>query len=182
MKRIEFINNLKVIANEYADFKAELDEKYKIYQEVISNDNNLKEIINLEELSDIKNFYNELFNGVVLQYFHNDKDKENIVNGPEIIDVAQKTLSNLKSKLNTFELKANPVLEVGNTSTETDSKNENILQTGNLIFYTGGIKHVPNVVPKPARLEKLTKEQTIKIYKEHIATQQEQSQEIENER
>ncbi|MFW4371416.1 MAG: hypothetical protein EHV01_005720 [Spiroplasma sp. hy2] len=60
MKRIEFINNLKVIANEYADFKAELDEKYKIYQEVISNDNNLKEIINLEELSDIKNFYNRL--------------------------------------------------------------------------------------------------------------------------
>ncbi|AXF95328.1 hypothetical protein [Spiroplasma phoeniceum] len=61
--------------NEYADFKAELDEKYKIYQEVISNDNNLKEIINLEELSDIKNFYNELFNEVVLQYFHNDKKK-----------------------------------------------------------------------------------------------------------
>ncbi|ELL44642.1 hypothetical protein [Spiroplasma melliferum] len=178
MKRIEFINNLKVIANEYADFKLELDEKYKIYQEVIASDNNLKETINLEELSDIKNFYNDLFNGVVLQYFHNDKDKENIVDGADILNVAQKTLSNLKSKLNTFELKANPAPEAGKIS----SKNEKVLETGNSMFYTGGIKNVPNVVPKPARLEKLTKEQNIKIYKENITTQQEQNQEIENER
>ncbi|WP_338991670.1 hypothetical protein [Spiroplasma endosymbiont of Seladonia tumulorum] len=73
------------------------------YLKIIKKDKNLKETINLEELSDIKNVANELYKKVIFPHFQH-KNEEIIPNGKEIIETIRGTYQNLRTKLNNFVL------------------------------------------------------------------------------
>ncbi|GAA6238597.1 MAG: hypothetical protein SPLM_07140 [Spiroplasma phoeniceum] len=89
-----------------SDFKTLLKDFHKLenkYLKIIKKDKNLKETINLEELSDIKNVANELYKEVIFPHFQH-KNEEIIPNGKEIIETIRGTYQNLRTKLNNFVL------------------------------------------------------------------------------
>lgn len=69
MNKIEFLINLDKVNSDFKKLLKDFDKLENKYLKIIKKDKNLKETINLEELSDIKNVSNELYTEVIFPHF-----------------------------------------------------------------------------------------------------------------
>ncbi|ELL44890.1 hypothetical protein [Spiroplasma melliferum] len=117
MNKIEFLINLDKVNSDFKKLLKDFDKLENKYLKIIKKDKNLKETINLEELSDIKNVSNELYTEVIFPHFQH-KNEEIIPNGREIIETVTGTYQNLKTKVNNFVLNTDKAITDAQKNTQ----------------------------------------------------------------